>query len=287
MANAKFYTLIVPRFEDVFHSFFASEVIKGVTASASRLKADILIHITERKKHSDWITSESINSDYVKGVIFADIDQDKKYLMEFAKAGIPYIVMNNYFSEDINCIAIDNRRAAMDVVEYLVKLGHTKIATIAGDLSTQAGEARLEGYKQAMAKYNLEVPKAYIQEGFFLRTPARAAAKNLLNLQDRPSAIFAASDVMALEVVDEAKQEGMRIPWDISLVGFDDNPIAGYSPVRMTTVSQPIVEMGRLALEKLNLIVTNKEKPPIKVVLPAKLIKRESTLVINNANNGI
>lgn len=281
MAGAKFYTLVVPRFEDVFHSFFASEVIKGVTAAASRLKADILIHITERKKHSDWITSESINSDYVKGVIFADIDQDKKHLMEFAKVGIPYIVMNNYFSEDINCIAIDNRRAAMDVVEYLVKLGHTKIATISGDLSTQAGEARLEGYKQAMAKYGLDIPKGYIQEGFFLRTPARAAARILLNLQDRPTAIFAASDVMALEVVDEAKAEGMRIPWDISLVGFDDNPIAGYSPVRLTTVGQPIVEMGRLALEKLNQIVINKEKPPIKIVLPAKLVKRESTLVLN------
>lgn len=281
MAETKFYTLVVPRFEDVFHSFFASEVIKGVTAAASRLKADILIHITERKKHSDWVTSESIVSEYVKGVIFADIDGDKKHLLEFAKTGIPYIVMNNYFSEDINCIAIDNRRAAMDVVEYLVKLGHTRIATIAGDLSTQAGEARLEGYKQAMAKYGLDIPKSYIQEGFFLRTPARAAAKHILNLEDRPTAIFAASDVMALEVVDEAKSEGLRIPWDISLVGFDDNPIAGYSPVRLTTVGQPIVEMGRLALEKLNQIVLLKEKPPVKVVLPAKLIKRESTLVLN------
>ncbi len=281
MADAKFYTLVVPRFEDVFHSFFASEVIKGVTAAASRLKADILIHITERRQHSDWITSESINSDYVKGVIFADINQDKKHLMQFAKTNIPYIVMNNYFSEQINCIAIDNRKAAMDVVEYLVKLGHTKIATIAGDLTTQAGEARLEGYKQAMAKYGLEIPKNYIQEGFFLRTPARNASKILLSLENRPTAIFAASDVMALEVVDEARQEGLRIPWDISLVGFDDNPVAGYSPVRLTTVSQPIVEMGRLALEKLNQVVLGKEKPPVKVVLPAKLVKRESTLVFN------
>ncbi len=162
-------------------------------------------------------------------------------------------------------------------------MGHTKIATISGDLSTQAGEARLEGYKQAMAKYGLDIPKGYIQEGFFLRTPARAAARILLSLQDRPTAIFAASDVMALEVVDEAKAEGMRIPWDISLVGFDDNPIAGYSPVRLTTVGQPIVEMGRLALEKLNQIVINKEKPPIKIVLPAKLVKRESTLVLNKS----
>jgi len=283
MPSAKFYTLVIPRFEDVFHSFFASEVIKGVTASASRLKADILIHITERKSHGDWMTSESFASDYVKGVIFADIDGDKKQLLEFSKRGIPYIVMNNYFSEDINCIAIDNRKAAMDVVEYLIKLGHKKIATIAGDLNTQAGEARLEGYKQAMAKHGLSVPKEYVQEGFFLRTPARGAAKNLLNLEARPTAIFSASDVMALEVVDEAKSEGMRIPWDLSLVGFDDNPIAGYSPVRLTTVSQPIVEMGRLALEKLNQMVLGKEREPVKVVLPAKLVKRESTLVLEKA----
>lgn len=281
MPEGKFYTLVIPRFEDVFHSYFASEVIKGVTAAASRLKADILIHITERGKHADWVESESICSGYVKGVIFADIDGDKKQMLEFGKKKIPYIVMNNYFSEDINCLAIDNRRAAMDVVEYLVKLGHTKIATISGDLNTQAGEARLEGYRQAMAKYGLDVPRDYVQEGFFLRTPARKAAKTILSLENRPTAIFAASDVMALEVVDEARSEGLRIPWDISLVGFDDNPIVGYSQVRLTTVSQPIVEMGRLALEKLNQIVLGKENQPVKVVLPAKLIKRESTLVLN------
>ena len=99
----------------------------------------------------------------MQGVIFADIDGDKKQLLEFNKRGTPFMVMNNYFSEDINCIAIDNRRAAMDVVEYLVKLGHTKIATIAGDLNTQAGEARLEGYRQTMAKYGLEVCRGYVQ----------------------------------------------------------------------------------------------------------------------------
>lgn len=283
MASSKFYTLVIPRFEDVFHSFFASEVIKGVTAAASRLKADILIHITDRSKHMEWTTSDSIRSEYVKGVIFADIDGDKKHLLDFLKTGIPCLVMNNYFSEEINCIAIDNRRAAMDVVEYLVKLGHSKIATIAGDLNTQAGEARLEGYKQAMAKYGLSIPKNYIQEGFFLRTPARAAAKILLSLEDRPTAVFAASDVMALEVVDEARSEGLRIPWDLSLVGFDDNPIAGYSQVRLTTVSQPIVEMGRLALEKLNQITLARETQPVKIVLPTRLVKRESTLMLNKS----
>ena len=85
MSNAKFYTLVIPRFEDVFHSYFASEVIKGVTAAASRLKADILIHITDRHEHKDWRTSESILSPLVQGVIFADIDGDKQHLLEFKK----------------------------------------------------------------------------------------------------------------------------------------------------------------------------------------------------------
>lgn len=283
MGKGALYTLVIPRFEDVFHSFFASEVIKGVTAAASRLKIDILIHITERDQHAEWRSNDSITAKTVEGVIFADINGDRNEFFDFLKRGIPSIVMNNYFSEDVNCIAIDNRKAAMEVVEYLVKLGHTKIATITGDLNTQAGEARLEGYRQIMAKYGLNIPREFIQEGFFLRTPARRAAKNLLNLENRPTAIFAASDVMALEVVDEARAQGLRIPWDFSLVGFDDNPIAAYSQIRLTTVSQPIVEMGRLALEKLNQIVLGKEKQPIKIVLPVKLIKRESTLSLNKS----
>ncbi|MFH1691051.1 MAG: substrate-binding domain-containing protein [Candidatus Omnitrophota bacterium] len=280
MAKDAFYTLVVPRFEDVFHSFFASEVIKGVSAAASRLKIDILIHITERNQHTEWRNNEGIMSKSVKGVIFADINGDRNEFFDFLKRGIPCIAMNNYFSESVNCIAIDNRKAAMDVVEYLVKLGHSRIAIIAGDLNTQAGEARLEGYRQAMAKFGLNIPRDFIQEGFFLRTPARRAAKNLLNLKERPSAIFAASDVMALEVVDEARAQGLRIPWDFSLVGFDDNPVAAYSQIRLTTVAQPIAEMGRLALEKLNQIVLGKEKQPVKIVLPVKLIKRESTLLL-------
>ncbi len=281
MSEGVFYTLVIPRFEDVFHSFFASEVIKGVTAAASRLRIDILIHITERDKHADWRKSESFISKSVKGVIFADINGDRNEFFDFLKRGIPCVVMNNYFSEDVNCIAIDNHKAAIEIVEYLIKLGHSKIATIAGDLNTQAGEARLEGYRQAMAKYGLNVPREFIQEGFFLRTPARSAAKKLLSFKDRPTAIFAASDVMALEVVDEARVQGLRIPWDFSLAGFDDNPVAAYSQVRLTTVAQPIAEMGRLALEKLNQIVLGKEKQPVKIVLPVRLIKRESTLLLN------
>ncbi len=273
---SKAYGLIVPRFEDVLHSFYASEIIKGVSLSASHLKADVLIHISERLQHEDWLNWDILRTNYLNGLLFADIDSDKATLKKVIAKGIPYLVLNNYFTEDINCISIDNEKAAIEVVNYLVKLGHKNIATIAGDLYTQAGKSRLKGYKEALNRHKIPLKDEYITIGEFLRTPARNAAEKLLHLNQRPTAIFAASDVMALETIDLAKKEGLSIPGDLSIIGFDDNPIAMYSSVALTTVRQPIVEMGQLGLETLNQIAMGKTKLPVKTTLPAKLVLRES-----------
>ena len=272
------YCLIVPRFEDVLHSFYASEIIKGVSLAASHLKVDVIIHITERHGHQDWLNWRFLNPEYTDGVLFADIDGDKATLLKTVKKGIAHLVLNNSFEEDINCISIDNEKSAIEAVEYLIRLGHRKIATIAGDLSTQAGKKRLKGYKAALTKHNIPINDEYITIGEFLRAPARDAATRLLHLYKKPTAIFAASDVMALETIDLAKKEGLNVPKDLSVVGFDDNPIVMYSSIGLTTVRQPIVEMGQLGLETLDRIARKKEKLPAKTILPAKLVLRNSCL---------
>ena len=254
----KAFALIVPRFEDVLHSFYASEIIKGVSLSASHLKVDVIIHITERLQHEDWLSWPILNSSYIDGILFADINGDKATLLKVIARGIPHLVLNNYFTENINCISIDNEKAALEAMEYLIKLGHKKIATITGDLSTQAGKSRLKGYKEALAKHNIPLKDEYITIGNFLRTPARLSAEKLLHLNAPPTAIFAASDVMALETIDLARKEGLSIPEDLSIIGFDDNPVAMYSSVGLTTVRQPIVEMGQLGLETLHQILREK-----------------------------
>ena len=270
------FALIIPRFEDIFHSFYAGEIIKGVGLAASRLKADILMHITDRFDHRDWLDTAVFDPEYIDGIIFADINNDVNMLRKVIAKGIPYIVLNNTFSEPINCISIDNRKAAFDITERLVTLGHRKIATIAGDLSTQAGKMRLEGYKEALIKHGVKLAEEYLTTGDFLRTPARKSAQKLLQLKNRPTAIFAASDVMALELIDEAKTQKIRVPDELSVVGFDDNPINVYSPVKLTTVVQPLSEMGRLGVENLNQIIAGTAKMPIKVLLHTKFIERES-----------
>ncbi len=270
------FALVIPRFEDIFHSFYAGEIIKGVGLAASRIKTDILMHITDRFDHRDWLESSVLDTDYIDGVIFADINSDINMLKKVISKGVPYIVLNNAFVDPINYICIDNKKAAFDVTERLIKLGHRRVATITGDLSTQAGKLRLEGYKEALHKNGIEVAEEYLTSGDFLRTPARKSAQKLLGLKNRPTAVFAASDVMALELIDEAKVQKLKVPEDLSVVGFDDNPLNAYSPVKLATVAQPLVEMGRLSVENLNQLVSGTAKVPIRVVLQPKFIERES-----------
>ena len=277
------FVLVIPRFEDIFHSYYAGEIIRGVSLSASRLNADFLIHITDRGNHQGWLDSTLMDLNYIDGIIFADIDNDVGIVKRAIRRGIPCIVLNNMLEEPINYISVDNYAAAYGVVDHFLKLGHTQIATIAGDIATQAGLKRLDGYREALTAHAVQVPRSYVTFGEFLRTPARLAAKKLLNLKNRPTAIFAASDVMALEAMDVARAMGIKVPDDLSVAGFDDNPLCAGSSVKLTTVSQPLTEMGRLGAENLYQISRGKVRLPLKMVLPTRLIKRQSVSNVGEA----
>jgi len=273
----KVFGVIIPRFEDIFHSFYATEVIRGVALAASRLKVDIMMHISERDKHEDWLTSNALSPDYIDGIIFADINSDKQQLKKVLARKIPCVVLNNHFEKDpINSISIDNEKAAINVTQHLIDLGHKRIATIAGELSTEAGKKRLDGFKSCMKENKLKLSTKLVTVGHFLRSPARKATEDLLKLPEPPTAIFCASDVMAMEAMDVAKRQGLKIPEDISIIGFDDNPLARYSPVPLTTVWQPITEMGRMGVEFLYQIINGKKAYPVKILLETKLINRKS-----------
>ncbi len=271
------FVLVIPRFEDIFHSYYSGEIIRGVSLTASRLNADYLIHIVDRNNHQGWLDSSLMDPNFIDGILFADIDNDLSNVKKAIRRGVPCLVLNNMLEEPINYVAVDNKKAAKTIVEHLYRLGHRKIATVAGDISTQAGLKRLEGFREALEDKDIKTSRKYITFGDFLRTPARAAAKKLLKLKDRPTAIFAGSDVMALEVYDVAQSLKIKVPQELSIVGFDDNPMASSGSIKLTTVSQPLVEMGRLGSEKLFQIARGQLQLPYKEVLATKLMKRDST----------
>ncbi|MDD5079604.1 MAG: LacI family DNA-binding transcriptional regulator [Candidatus Omnitrophica bacterium] len=265
--------LVIPRYEGIFYSFYALELIRGIGTLASALKLDLLLHLTE--------SNSTLNLKGVGGVIFADIIANRLQLEDALSCGIPAVLINNY-AEDLNvtCLAIDNKKGAEEAVNYLIGLGHKKIAHITGDIVTQAASHRLLGYKAAMDKNKIAFRPDYVINTDYSRGQARGAAEKLLDLPDRPTAVFVASDSMALEVIAVARERGIRIPQDLSVVGFDDNPSGLYGPVALTTVRQPLVKMAQDSVKELNILMADKnagkKTQAKKIFLPAELVIRES-----------
>jgi LacI family transcriptional regulator len=263
--------LVIPRYTDVFYSFYALELLRGIGTLCDRLKLDLLLRLTD--------TRTPLNLKGVGGIIFADIIGNWHQLKETLERGTPCVVINNYIKElEVSCIAIDNAGGAEAAVNYLVSLGHKKIAHITGDLVTQASIQRLEGYKSGLKKNNIILREDYILKTDYSRGQARQAAEKILNIKDRPSAVFVASDSMALEVMNVVKESGKEIPRDLSVVGFDDNPSGLYGAVSLTTVKQPLIKMAEDSVKELSLLMSGKKKKIEKIILPTELVIRESCL---------
>ena len=193
--------LIIPRYEGIFYSFYALELLRGIGTLCESLKLDLLLHLTDAK------TPLSLGG--VGGIIFADIIGNRKQLEAALDENIPCVVINSYIEDlEVNCIAVDNLKGSMEAVDYLINLGHRKIAHITGDLVTQAAADRLKGYKSALEKKGIEGPQDYIIKTDYSRGQARQAAQTLLSLKEPPTAIFVASDSMALEVMAVAVEAG-------------------------------------------------------------------------------
>ncbi|MDD5155569.1 MAG: LacI family DNA-binding transcriptional regulator [Candidatus Omnitrophica bacterium] len=262
--------LVIPRYEGIFYSFYALELIRGIGTLCSALKLDLLLRLAD--------SSSPLNLKGAGGIIFADIISNRSQLIEALDNHIPSIVINNYVKDlEVSCISIDNEGGAESAVNYLISLGHRKIAHITGDLITQAAAQRLQGYKKALEKNKLPVSDDYIVKTDYSRGQARSAAEKLFKMPNPPTAVFVSSDSMALEVMALVKELDKDVPKDLSIVGFDDNPSGLYGPVALTTVRQPLVKMAQESVKELSLLMkAQKPQSPKKIVLPTELVIRES-----------
>lgn len=262
--------LVIPRYTNIFHSFYALQILQGVGVAVERMKMDLLLHIT----NGDTF----LNISSVEGVIFADIIGNEEQVDGVVEAGLPCVIMN-YYTKDlpVSCISIDNFNAGVDAVSYLIKLGHSRIATITGALKTQVAIDRLNGYLTALERYKIEKKKDYIKYGDFGRESAMMLTKELIRMKMPPTAIFAASDEMAVGAMQVCLENGVSVPGDISVIGFDDNPIAlNYSPIPLTTIRQPLHKMAVIATQTLNDVIQKKIRANKRIVLSTELVERGS-----------
>lgn len=174
-------------------------------------------------------------------------------------------------------IRIDNRGAAKSMVNYLISLGHRRIGVISGLKDNPHAIDRLAGYKEAIAEAGIPFERDLIAEGDFTMWSGLNAAFQFCNMKNRPTAIFSMNDEMAIGAMQTLKNQGFRIPDDISVTGFDDIAYAKYSDPSLTTISQPAEEMGKMAMDMLLKIIEGEPLGQRECVLPTEFIIRKST----------
>lgn len=215
------------------------------------------------------------------GVILTPPSSDNLGVLEtLDKAGTPYVRVGPERAEGLGPrVHMDDVAAAREMTQHLADLGHKRIGFIIGEPRYGASQARREGYLEAMKARGLPVADSWVRQGDFTFQSGLEQAKALLALPDRPTAIFASNDDMALGCVAAIAEAGLMTPGDVSVAGFDDSPSSRFSRPQLTTVRQPVAEMSSMAAKLLIAQARNSDgtKRPVDELLPFELIHRAST----------
>ncbi|MFE9235236.1 substrate-binding domain-containing protein [Cellulosimicrobium funkei] len=253
------------------------ELMRGVIEATERAGVHVVVKLTPRNGDGDMWVGRMLDANHA-GMILVTSRLSHAQQQDFANAGIPIVVIDpvNSPPEDIPSVGVNNFTGGHLATKHLVDQGHRRIAMIQGIDSECAG-ARLAGYHQAMREAGLSVPAAYEQPGRFRFQDGKEAAGRLLDLEDPPTAIFAANDLAALGVLDEAHTRGIRVPEDLSVVGFDDSIQAISASPHLTTIRQPFAEIGATAARLLLQVIDNDPLPSRRLELATQLVVRDST----------
>jgi LacI family transcriptional regulator len=178
---------------------------------------------------------------------------------------------------DISYVGVDNRAAGYKSTKHLVDLGHDMIGCITGPTSASSSQERVQGYQEALMDSHLSWDPLLLKNTDWTVEGGYRGAKELLSLKNRPTAIFVTGDTCAIGVFDALREEGLSVPGDVALVGFDDLIFASFLRVPLTTVRQPLEQMGTLAVRLLfERLESSEPKSPERVILPTELVIRES-----------
>lgn len=261
----------------LFTDPFFPYLLSGITQTCNSQRYHLMLSLFNDPAGPEEMYRRVIGSGHLDGVVVASTRVGDPLIGRLLEDGVPFVMVGRHPDERVHSVDFDNVAAARMAVEHLIRLGHRRIATITGPLNMTSAEDRLEGYRQALEAYRLPVNPDLIVEGDFSEASGRAAARRLLSLS--VTAIFAASDIMAVGASKMIREAGLGMPQDVALVGFDDAPLATAVEPALTTVRQPIEQMGSMAADLLLNLLENPpdgRAPAHKIILPARLVVRES-----------
>ncbi|MFB6618927.1 LacI family DNA-binding transcriptional regulator [Streptomyces sp. NPDC085524] len=273
--------LVIPEPESRFFAEpYFSDVVHGVGAALAETDVQLVLTLAggdrERRRLAQYLTGHRVD-----GVLLVSVHAGDPLPEMLAELGIPTVISGRRSADEpLPCVDSDNLAGAAEAVRHLLGRGRRAIATITGPLDVYGAQCRLDGYRQALTAAGQSVDEGLVAIGDFTEEGGRRAMRELLERRPALDAVFACSDVMAAGARRELRAAGRRIPQDVALVGFDDSVVARHMDPPLTSVRQPIEEMGRTMARMLLDRIGGAEGAAggtAGVVLPNRLVVRESS----------
>ncbi|WP_082233056.1 LacI family DNA-binding transcriptional regulator [Halobacillus massiliensis] len=267
--------VIVPRIVNPFFSY----LINSIEQSAFKNNYQVLMFQSNENKEKELYFLNLLKNRQVDGIVMAAIENDWEVIEPYTQYG-PIVLCNEYLNKaNVPTVRLDQVKGAYIGIRHLIEKGHTKIAYCTGGLFAEDGKDkdRNKGYQQALEEAGLTINPNWIFINKHTMEDGKSVLKKMMAMSDRPTAIFTGSDEIAAGVIIAAKQKGVRVPEDVAVIGFDDQPAAEMIDPKLTTIRQPIEEMGEKAVEQLILQMNNNGAAVEIIELPVELQVRDST----------
>jgi LacI family transcriptional regulator len=261
-------------------SSYIGAVLTGITHAAERLDYGLMLYTQGDLANSTRSSYyASLLSNGLSDGVLLVVPHDYDVLIDAFKVhNLTYVIIDHHgATENEPAITATNKKGMLDAMRHLLALGHTRIGFITGRMALGCSLDRLQGYRDGLAEVGLSYDPELVREGDFLQPTGFQQAQALLGLQPRPTAIIASNDDMAFGAMDAIKDMGLRVGRDISVVGFDDVPMASNVYPRLTTVRQPMAAMGAAAMELLVTLLEGRKPMALQRELTTELVIREST----------
>jgi LacI family transcriptional regulator len=254
---------------------YAAEAMDGIVDAAAEQGVSVVISKPDRAPH--W--ARDLVSAGRRALIAVTSVYTAAHLDALTRAGLPLVVLDPLHQphSDVNSVGSTNFAGGLAATRHLLSLGHRRVAYLGGPAIAVCDQARMHGYRAAMEAEKAPVPRAYVRPGEFTYQAGLLGAAALLDLAEPPTAIFAGNDEIALGIIESARTHGLRIPEDLSVVGFDDTLLARMASPPLTTVRQPLREMGGVALRTALRLADGAKVESHHIELATELVVRNST----------
>lgn len=276
----------------VFHEFnsaWSVPIISGVEALAAASNINVVLSQLGGQHHPAQQWLDAVLTGRPLGVLFVMCSPTQPQQQQLRRQRIPFVVMDtdSATTASVPTVGSNNWNGGLLATRHLLRLGHRRIAIISGPRDVLCSRARLAGYRSAHDECELPVDPELVRYGNFYVTAGYEHGMKLLDRPDRPTAVFAGSDLQAMGVLRAARRLGLDVPGQLSVIGYDNLPMAEWTDPTLTTVNQPLRDMAETATRMLLDLARGADLPTSRVDLVTELVVRESTAPLEASNTSV